>query len=80
MIQLRTGQPITAQETTMIQLRTGQTITDEIIKQCADWPEAAKAELWKGHTLNRREMAIITKALDNQAAAQKAKKAKKETE
>ena len=54
----------------MIKLRIGQTITDEILGQCGDLPDAAKAELWKGRTLNKKAVAVI-----NAATAAKKKKA-----
>ena len=50
-------------------LRIGQTITDEILEQCCDLPDAARAELWKGRTLNKRAMTAIAAAIDEQQAA-----------
>ena len=55
-------------------IQAGQTVTADRLKDAKDLPEAAKAELWIGRTLNRAAVEVIT------AAAQKAKPAPKKKE
>jgi len=56
-------------------LAVGQTVTQTIIDQSekAGLPEAAMAQIWKGHTINRAEYKIINDAVSNQKAAPKKK-------
>ena len=41
---------------------------ETILSECEDLPEAAKAELWKGRTLNRKAMAAINAAIESAAS------------
>ena len=54
-------------------LAIGQTVTQTIIDQAdkAGLPDAAMAQIWKGHTINRATWQIINDAVANQKPAPK---------
>ena len=52
-------------------IKTGQTVTASRLKQAKDLPEAAKAELWIGRTLNRAAVKLIMEAVNKKPTPKK---------
>lgn len=52
-------------------IKAGQTVTADRLKEAKDFPQAARAELWKGRTLNKAAAKLIMEAVNKEPAPKK---------